>query len=480
MFLAIIVGRYVAAQRFDNLLGLFILLIFFLLFFSEKSVYYILPLLFVMPNRGMDIPGPFAVLMWDFFTVGFFGGLMVRRFLAKKKLLTMDSWTQRLLFLFIILAAESVFLGGLNNPSIFMFGFKEIIRLLELSLVIIGMTAILDTEEKIIFLVRNLVIASAFSLTLALLGHFVITDIFYPVIELQEQYVLLGTYRMRMASTAGNVAQTGIYFLMSMGLAAFWFKRQGIFKSGILALVLVVALSFGILLTFNKGTWMAAFTGVAIMLYYSKIRFQRLLLILAFVALLGVVIFYQIQTEGQFSVIATDLSTVVKRSGTVRIQRWLALGNVLTSHPLLGMGYNCFAFLYGEYAVEEVASNLYGHPHNMYVDIMAGTGLLGFTAFILLGIRLFMLSLRNMKNAATSSLRSLSFFIHLNLWFFFAGNMTASFLFKPVHPANLMAVFAGIILAIQNISIKSRSEQPKEKVQEATSEPPVNSDTPET
>ena len=57
-----------------------------------------------------------------------------------------------------------------------------------------------------------------------------------------------------------------------------------------------------------------------------------------------------------------------------------------SERPLFGVGPDNFRLLYGRYASLRTADPRI-HSNNMYVEVMAGTGLVGFAAFLWLGIR---------------------------------------------------------------------------------------------
>lgn len=447
----IALGLLLADLRFGILLGLILLSGFILMITVEQAILYALPLAILLPNIGLDIPGPFAVLMWDAFTVAFVGGALLRAVLTRSSAVAADPWFRKMVLMYLAIAALSLVGLSFRAPQHLMFGIKELLRFTELFLLLLVLVRVLDSKQRIMLLVRNLVIAGAAFLSISLIAHFWLTDQLYQLVVLEKNYVLLGSFRLRMASTAGNVSVTGMVLLILFGLTMFYVTEKNL-RIRLTASLLALGLLIGIVMTYNKGTWQAIFLGTMIAILRSRSRLRFLFISVLAISLAAVFILYQVRTDGPVNVIITDLANVSLSSGIVRVQRWLSLGNVLTDRPLLGVGYNCFAYLLGEYSTQPGWGPQYGHPHNLYVDVAASTGIIGFAFFFLAGLRLMRLAVANIKETADQTLGKLSFYVRLCLWYFLAGNLTSSFFFKPVHPAVLFFTLAAITLAIHRLN----------------------------
>ena len=77
-----------------------------------------------------------------------------------------------------------------------------------------------------------------------------------------------------------------------------------------------------------------------------------------------------------FSQSAADTSV------SMRMDMWLAALQMTADHPLLGIGWGAFKYVYPVYneLIQEAGITIF-HAHNMYLNILAETGLLGFTAY---------------------------------------------------------------------------------------------------
>ena len=427
----VLFGWLVSAHSVVALAALVFAAVFAAIVLIEDSVLYALPFVLILPNLGVMIPGLYAVLIWDAFTVGFFGGVIARRVLTGRAVVTIDPWFRRLLFLFVAIAAASLIQGVLAGAGVFMKGLKEVIRLVELTLFLVALASELTSEDRVLVLARNVVVAGVVSLVIALSCYVWFPDFIHRLMTLK-----------RMLGIAGYFAFRGAARARPLGLLA---------AGGFLVAVF---------LTYNKGTWLALLVGMGIAIVRGGSRHRGPAVLAVVLVLAAVLLLFQVRDEENVDVLASDLAHVTRSSGLIRIQRWFALQNVLTRHPLLGVGYNTFAYIYGEYSTEPGAGRPYGHPHNLFADILAGTGLVGFSAFMMMGLRLARLARRNTAEAPTPRLRDLSFTLYVVLWFFLAGNMATSYLFKPEHPAFLMAMVAAMILAIHRLALAAGPPAP--------------------
>src|SRR5437762_12045914 len=63
-----------------------------------------------------------------------------------------------------------------------------------------------------------------------------------------------------------------------------------------------------------------------------------------------------------------------------RLVLWRAAARMVRAHPLTGVGPDNFRLAYGDYAgIEHPDPRM--HSNNMYVEVLAGSGVIGFAAF---------------------------------------------------------------------------------------------------
>lgn len=89
-----------------------------------------------------------------------------------------------------------------------------------------------------------------------------------------------------------------------------------------------------------------------------------------------------------------NLVTITERWGL-----WRAGFRMFKEHPLIGVGLGNFSFLYNRYKPEDAIYLKY-HPviHNLYLEILVETGLLGFSAFVFFIVSLLRVFIRKARS----------------------------------------------------------------------------------
>jgi O-antigen ligase len=161
-----------------------------------------------------------------------------------------------------------------------------------------------------------------------------------------------------------------------------------------ITLPIIVAASF---FSLSRGAWLGLVVGCAILL---ALRSQRALLWFALAILIGV----SLPVLGSLNVLPTAIADRIvdvpkflgldlfdprkvevtpENFGIVdRMAHWFAAWGMFSDHPWLGVGIGNYAVAYYDYNLKEWPFSL-GHAHNFYLNMLAETGVIGATCYLL-------------------------------------------------------------------------------------------------
>lgn len=180
----------------------------------------------------------------------------------------------------------------------------------------------------------------------------------------------------RMYSTLYNPNLLSAFLLMVMGAAASMTICTGHRSHRWLYVGLFAALSLCLILTYSRGAWLSA---AALVLFFGFVWDKRLWSL--FLLVPPVLLFYRGGVTNRlmsiFSYSEADTSV------SMRLDMWNGALEMLGDHPVLGIGWGAFKYMYPVYNefVQQAGITIY-HAHNMFFNIAAETGLAGFFFFL--------------------------------------------------------------------------------------------------
>jgi O-antigen ligase len=460
--IAWIVGKGIAGGKFGFLIMVGGLIVFLVAYFRRHSIVVLFPIAISMPNIGLDIPGPWAITVQDAFVLLTFSGYLTRRVIQRKYIFPRDDRITPALFLFWGVAVFCITKVALVSPDNLLFNLKELMRLTMLVLFYIVMIDVLDSKKQLFRLIGWLLVWAVWMMGVSVYIYLTLSPFWYYILTMQPAFIFLRTKILRMVSIAGSTSYTGIYYATILALATHFTPLFSTKLRRMYGGPLIVAVAACILLTFNRGTWVGILLGLFVLVVQGQIERRRvtiaLLLGAGIIALMTTSLFGQIDVEQQ----VVDFLHYSRSSAQSRLVRWVSAVNVILDHPFLGVGYNNYAFVYGRYSILEGIQRLYGSPHNMYIDVITGTGILGFVVFMTLITRLWRQMVANMKAAFERDLKLLSRGIFTAFLFFLGSGLFDSFLFKPHHSSYLIVA----IWAMSTALVRLRPDPPPPTVDE--------------
>jgi O-antigen ligase len=156
-----------------------------------------------------------------------------------------------------------------------------------------------------------------------------------------------------------------------------------------------------LLLTMTRGAWIAVFAGLAAVCVLLRSRALALATVLAFGVL---VLFSQAYKNDQGRTLAVDTFATEQadRNVATRLVLWQMSWDMFRDHPLLGVGMGDYSSE-AEQRLAERKVRTTVDSHNVFLQILATRGLLGFIPFVAYFVVLIASLWRNLRRAAPGS-----------------------------------------------------------------------------
>jgi O-antigen ligase len=198
----------------------------------------------------------------------------------------------------------------------------------------------------------------------------------------------LGAYFYELpGGTAGVASAYGVYsnhndytYLIVFVLPFLFFFRR-VSGNPVLRVVLLaclVACVAGVLLSLSRWGVLTLVIEMALLAVYTDVGVRKVLY-LVLVGYLGV---QAVDAQWQRRAAASKNYTIVEAESS-RVELWKAAQNAFLAHPLLGVGCNRFREVseqYGEISHDNRGKN----THNTFLEVLANSGALGMTTYVLL------------------------------------------------------------------------------------------------
>jgi O-antigen ligase len=177
--------------------------------------------------------------------------------------------------------------------------------------------------------------------------------------------------RRRMYSTLYNPNLLSAFLLMVLGITASMAVWTKIRWHRILYLVFLGLLMLCLILTYSRGAWMSV---CALVVFFGLVWDKRVWLLLLIVPL--ILVFYHGGVADRL--ISIFSHGEADTSVSMRIDMWTAALAMAGDHPVLGIGWGAFRYVYPVYneLIQDAGITIF-HAHNMFLNILAEVGLAG-------------------------------------------------------------------------------------------------------
>lgn len=148
-----------------------------------------------------------------------------------------------------------------------------------------------------------------------------------------------------------------------------------------LGLVVFILAFAGMYLSYTRGALLGFFCGIPFLLYFFNKKYG---LIFGGISLAGILIVGALYLFGSGNYGTRFLMNKNNESDKIRRDMWTSALIATKEKPLFGWGYANLRTQIHRIKIENnlYAPNFISHAHNIFLEILAGTGLLGFFAFM--------------------------------------------------------------------------------------------------
>ena len=299
-------------------------------------------------------------------------------------------WIRKAILLFAAIITVSLLISTLG-PNID--ALRSLARLSSYLVVFFAVVGWVDTREQMETIIK-LILSSG--ILVALFGFYQVwqkgySDLYYFLYPLQEEGLeewngRITSLLFHFNSLAGYLNLLLPLSLGCMVLAANRVVRYAAFACHSMALA---ALYF----TGSRGGLIAYFAMILVTLFFLKPRLVALSRVALAMALASAMVL-SLQPE---LLRESRLQEVDEFTSVSRLALWSAGAAMFFAHPVMGVGYGNYRSLYNDYIPGAVPGQL--DAHNLYLQFLGETGIIGFVAFAAMVILLARIAVRLAKNS---------------------------------------------------------------------------------
>ena len=235
--------------------------------------------------------------------------------------------------------------------------------------------------------------------------------------------------------------------------------RQPLWQRMLFALSVLIGVA-GLLASFSRSSWVATMLGVMVILWLSrKLRYLFILMFASILLVLGLkqfVPFAEYIFERFISIftLIDQFGSIGRTSSTARIYLIMASLGMFFDHPILGIGWRAFPYVFSQYAPP-------GYPHWSHVNeahtvittVLVELGIVGVAEFLWFVGRTFFLSLTRFRQMQDPYFRAVTIGLIAT---FAAFQVNQSF--NGDLPNNMFWFCIGMMFAVQRLEADSRTE----------------------
>jgi len=231
-----------------------------------------------------------------------------------------------------------------------------------------------------------------------------------------------------------------------------------------------VATLGALFLSFSRGSWLgAAAAAGAMLVFWPKRRWLGIALaggsLIAFLALyqfglLPASISNRFADVGDFLQVYDVRGVHINDTNFAIVERlahWQAAINMANAQPLFGVGFGNYDPAYQTYRLAAWQYGL-GHAHNIYLNVLAETGVVGLLAYLFFWLGISALTIRAISQNSTSSLNRALAIGLLGCWVHLATHQILDNLYVGNIPLYLGALFGILCIIVERPSVPNPNQ----------------------
>jgi putative inorganic carbon (hco3(-)) transporter len=247
-------------------------------------------------------------------------------------------------------------------------------------------------------------------------------------------------------------------------------NTQHSFLLFITAAIIAVATLGALFLSFSRGSWLGAVAAAGVMLiFWPKRRWLGVALagggLIAFLALyqfglLPASISNRFADVGDFLQVYDVRGVHINDTNFAIVERlahWQAAVNMANAQPLFGVGFGNYNPSYQTYRLAAWQYGL-GHAHNIYLNVLAETGVVGLIAYLIFWLGIVALTIRAISQNSTFSLNRALAIGLLGCWVHLATHQILDNLYVGNIPLYLGALFGILCIILERPTTPNQNQ----------------------
>ncbi|MGC8971485.1 MAG: O-antigen ligase family protein [bacterium] len=170
-------------------------------------------------------------------------------------------------------------------------------------------------------------------------------------------------------------------------------------KSEIYYLIFFIFITSGLILSMSQGAWVGLALGEILLLIFGGKKIRKSIGVLALFTIISLAIF-SIHSLLTGNSLLSFFHTRLDLNSTSKIERiyiWKSSIKMFLDHPITGIGIGTFPLVYPNYKLPEAHEVSMSFAHNLILNLLVETGILGFLSFFAFVISLYKKGLRLYK-----------------------------------------------------------------------------------